>query len=85
MNAVEFAFKAFQFDDNLPNELKKLEAEGFVQIPGLAPVVMYMVFRNTKPQEQPVPEPPPQGAGFGVMQIDDTKVHVIRGGEPVPT
>lgn len=78
MNAVEFAIKVLAFDDTLMDELKKIEAEGFQQLPGLKPVITYMVFRNIQP-----PQTTGAAAGLGTMQIDDSQVHIIRDGKTV--
>lgn len=89
MDAVEFSLRIFAFDDNLPSELAKLEAEGWKPIPGLAPAVNYVVFRPQQPVAQVTPEVTPQSlmepasAGMGTITIDDSKVHIYRNGRIV--
>jgi hypothetical protein len=88
MDAVEFSLRIFAFNDDLPKELAKLEAEGWKPIPGLAPAVSYVVFRPqpvAQPAAQPVMEPviEPASAGMGIITIDDSKVHLYRNGRLV--
>lgn len=64
-----------EVNEELPNELKKLEAEGWKVIPGIAPVAIYSVFRE---------KPPTNHVEFEAnMVIDDSKVHIIRDGKIV--
>jgi len=70
MGPVEFALKIYPFDDNLPNEVKKLQAEGWQGVQGLVPAVTYVMWRAV---QQPTSE------GRGGITVDDSKVEIIRG------
>ena len=73
MNAVEFGLKILPLNESLPEELAKLAAEGWQNVPGLCPAASYVMFRTPKPQQ------PPTSQGFGALQIDDSKITVIKG------
>jgi hypothetical protein len=57
-------------DQNFQAEMEKLQAEGWVSMPGVAPQAVYFLVRQ--PQQ-------PAGAAFGTMGVDDAKVHIIKG------
>jgi hypothetical protein len=80
MDAVEFALKILPFNDTLPQELTKLEAEGWQAIPNLAPAVSYVMYRPAQ-VVQPAPRPAPEVSGAFKMAIDDSKVTVVRSGK----
>ena len=76
MSEVEHAVKVLQIDNNLQLEVKKLEAEGWELVPGIVPVAVYHLVRvKNKPQFAQVAE--------GIMGVDDSKVHIIRGGKVI--
>ena len=60
-------------DPDLANKIAQLTAEGWQFVPGTTPVAIYHL------QRQPT-APAATSAAFGKMQIDDSKVHIIRGG-----
>lgn len=90
---VVFETRVFPFDDDLPNKLNELEAQGYKILPGAQPVVVYQVFRvagmveAAAAFEAAAPEPAPPSSdkvvGFGMFQMDDSLVHIIRDGKPV--
>ena len=78
---VQFQTVILPFDDKLTDELKKLEAQGFQQLPGTPPVVIYTVFRS--PEQPPAQSRGDAHAGMVQMGIDDSNVHIIRNGQKV--
>lgn len=52
MNAVEFSIRVLEFNENLPNELAALEAEGWKGAPGVSPMVQCVMFK-AHPGKQP--------------------------------
>jgi len=57
-------------DPNLQQTLKQLEESGWIMVPGVPPQVIYVICR---PLQQPVAE----GAGFGQLKIDESKLYFI--------
>ncbi len=74
MGPIEFSLKIFPMDENLQQELAKLEREGWQSVPGLKPAVSYVMFRAAVAQQQSTSE------GKGGITVDDSKVHIVRGG-----
>jgi hypothetical protein len=76
MSEVEHAVKVLSIDNNLQDEVKRLESEGWELMPGILPVAVYHVVRiKNKPQFAQAAE--------GTMGIDDSKVLIIRDGKVV--
>lgn len=76
MAEIEHDVKVIPIDNNLQEAVKKLEAEGWELFPGVQPIAVYHVAR-IKGKTMPAPA----AAGFGLLGVDDTKVHVIRDGK----
>ena len=62
----DYQTKVIEINENLPEELKKLEAEGWQLSPGAIPFATYHL-RKTKPGM----------GGVGGMGIDDSKIFII--------
>jgi hypothetical protein len=78
---VEHDIKIIKYDDNLQVEIEKMQAEGWRNMPGFAPVIIFQVYRDDITKAQSTSG---QSAGFGgqvTMGIDDSKVHIIRAGD----
>jgi hypothetical protein len=58
-------------------ELNKLAAEGWQIVPGAPPFAVYYLTRQ-KPQAKMA-----EHAAQGTLQIDDSKIHVVRDGKIV--
>lgn len=76
MSEVEHAVKVLQIDNNLQQEVKQLEAEGWELVPGILPVAVYHLVRIKN-------KPPFAQIAEGTMGVDDSKVLVIRDGKVV--
>lgn len=75
-NEVEFAVKTLKIDDALPAEIEALKAAGWELIPGVIPVAVYHVVRKIIRQED--------AADMQLrMQIDDSKIGILRNGKMV--
>lgn len=75
MGPVEFTQKTLPFDNNLEAELKKMEAEGWQLMQGVMPTITYVLWRA-----QAQPQSVVSNQGYGSITIDDSKVHIIKGG-----
>lgn len=70
---MEFTTKSFPVDANLSSELAKLQAAGWQLMPGSVPYAVYQLCRQ------------PQTSGnIGKLVIDESKVQIVRAGEPFP-
>lgn len=78
---VEHATKVFQLDnqEELENNIKAMTADGWLLMPGVAPVAIYHVvrLRGGVPQSDDGSKP------VARITIDDTKVKILRGGQLV--
>lgn len=72
---IEHKHFSFPVDNNLQEAVKALEAEGWQQIPGVVPVMVYYLTRQ-KNGPAPQPEAPVSGA-LGVMRIREDLVTVV--------
>lgn len=73
---IEHAVKVFPLGPTLEDDVRKMTAEGYMLIPGVVPVAVYHVVRiHAKPGENPPPKP------MAKIQVDDTKVKILRNGE----
>ena len=76
MSEVEHAVKVLPIDNELQQEVKKLEGEGWELMPGVLPVAVYHVVRvKNKPQFAQ--------SAQGTMGLDDSKVSILRDGKLV--
>lgn len=62
--------------ENFQNEVQKLVAEGWEVLPGSKPVAVYHLVRIKK-------QPVAGIGGLGSMNIDESKISIIRGGKVV--
>ena len=76
MAEVEHLVKMLTIDQNIAEELKKLQDEGWRDLPGVPGVIVYHLVRQ---KSQPVTA----GAGVGKLQIDDSKIMILRDGKLV--
>jgi len=73
---LEYRTVTLPMSDQLQGELDKLSAERWELVPGTQPVAVYHLVRAKVAQAAAV-------GGFGTMQIDESKISVIRGGKVV--
>jgi len=73
---IEHIVKTLTMDENIAEELKKLQDEGWQAVPGIPAVIVYHLIRQ---KAQPVSA----GAGVGKLQIDDSKIMILRDGKIV--
>lgn len=76
MAEIEHDVKVIPIDARLQGEVKKLEAEGWELMPGVAPIAVYHLVRikNKAPFAQ---------SAQGTFGVDDNKVHILRDGKLV--
>ncbi len=71
---IEHCVKSLPLDNNLPNEVEKLKAEGWDTPTGVPPVVVYHLVRVRK---EPEPEHGPElPHSLGKLLIDDSKIFI---------
>lgn len=72
--AVERKEVSFTVDPSLEGNVRALQAEGWTVEEGKLPVITYQLIRQ-------VPDAP---MGVGKLQIDDSKIFVLKAGEQPP-
>ncbi len=75
---MEFKTVSLAVDNALQNELAKLHQEGWRLIAGCAPMATYALCREPAPL-------PTSAMALGKLEIDESKVFVVKAGEPVPS
>ena len=75
---VEHSVRVFALDNALEDNIRAMTAEGWLLVPGVIPVAIYHVVRmkGVAPHDdghKPVAR----------INIDETKVQIIRDGQPV--
>lgn len=74
----EHETKVIPIDEALPEQLKAMQADGWVVLPGSVPVAVYHVLRpKNRPKTADI------GAAGG-LAIDETKVQILRNGKLLP-
>jgi hypothetical protein len=73
---LEYHTVTITLDDQGQNEIKKWVDDKWQIVPGTMPIGVYHLVRVKTEQAAAV-------GGFGTMQIDESKIHVIRGGKVV--
>ena len=68
---MEFTTKVLNVDSTLQAEIAKLAEEGWQLIPGCQPKAVYQLCRE------------PNG-GRSAIVIDESKVHIVKAGQPFP-
>lgn len=77
---VEHAIKVFPLDADLEANIRKMNEEGWLLLPGVAPVAIYSVVRIKGMTTQPQTD---GHAPVAKIEIDETKVHLVRDGQVV--
>jgi hypothetical protein len=73
---LEYDTVTIPINEQFQDEVNKLVADRWEIVPGTKPIAIYHLVRMKTVQAAAV-------GGFGVMQIDESKIHVIRGGKVV--
>lgn len=73
---VEHDIKVLVLDSDYEAEVKKMQEEGWQPAPGFPPIAIFSVVRTAKAAQPPTPF----GGKVG-GHIDETKVHIIKGGK----
>jgi hypothetical protein len=76
MMDLEYETKMIPINEQFQDEVNKLVADRWEIAPGTKPVAIYHLVRIKTAQAAAV-------GGFGTMQIDESKIHLIRGGKVV--
>ena len=76
MMDLEYETRTIPIDEHFQDEVNKLVADRWEIVPGTKPVAIYHLARIKVSQAAAV-------GGFGTMQIDESKISVIRGGKVV--
>src|SRR4029077_4914782 len=72
---LEFPLVMLPLDGNLQSKLDLLTAQQYIQVPGTAPQVIYMLCRPASVDSLA------QGLGFGKFGVDDSQVKILRDGK----
>lgn len=72
---VEFLTKIISVDEHMQAEVDRMQADGWLLVPEIKPVVIYQLHRVIKQPEQAAHH------GFGQMAVDESKVHILRNGK----
>jgi len=73
---LEYDTVMIPIDENFQGEVDKLVADRWEIVPGTKPMAIYHLARIKVAQAAAV-------GGFGTLQIDESKISVIRGGKVV--
>jgi hypothetical protein len=73
---LEYDTVTIPINEQFQDEVNKLVADRWEIVPGTKPIAIYHLVRMKAAQAAAV-------GGFGTMQIDESKIHVIRGGKVV--
>jgi hypothetical protein len=73
---LEYCTVTLPIDENWQAEVQKLVNEKWEIVPGTQPTSIHHLVRVKAAQAAAV-------GGFGTMQIDESKIHVIRGGKVI--
>jgi hypothetical protein len=68
---LEFMTIVLPFEDGLPEKLKELNEQGWQDVPGVRPQVIYTICRLATPEAMS------KGAGFGKLKIDESKIDIV--------
>jgi hypothetical protein len=74
MMELEYQTVMIPIDEQFQNEVQKHVEAKWEVLPGTKPVAIYHLVRIKAVQAAAV-------GGFGDMKIDDSKIHLIRGGK----
>lgn len=72
MSEVEFRTVSLPVTEELNARVQELAKEGWAVAPGSVPTITYNLVRTKAPGT---------GVGLGVLQIDDSKVEVVKAGQ----
>jgi hypothetical protein len=73
---LEYQTVMIPIDEQFQNEVQKHVEAKWEVLPGTRPVAVYHLVRVKAAQAASV-------GGFGTLQIDESKIHLIRGGKVV--
>jgi hypothetical protein len=73
---LEYQTVMIPIDEQFQNEVQKHVEAKWEVLPGTKPVAVYHLVRVKAVQAASV-------GGFGTLQIDESKIHLIRGGKVV--
>jgi hypothetical protein len=76
MMELEYHTEMIYLGEEGQRRVNQLVSEGWEIVPGTQPVAVYHLVRMKAAQAAAV-------GGFGTMQIDESKIHIIRGGKVV--
>jgi len=76
MMELEYRTVTLPIDENWQAEVQKLVSERWEIVPGTLPTSIHHLVRAKPVQAAAV-------GGFGTMQIDESKIHIIRGGKVI--
>ena len=74
---MEFKTVSIPVDETLQNELVRLHQEGWRLIAGCLPMATYALCREPQPL-------PTSAMALGKLEVDESKVFVVKAGDPVP-
>lgn len=80
--AVEFktVLVSLENQQNHQAQLMELAKEGWMMVPGIAPQAIYQLCRQPGAQPQPTMH---NAAGEATLQVDESKIGILRGGQIV--
>lgn len=73
---LEYSTVTIPINEEFQNEVQKLVNDKWEIVPGTKPVAVYHLVRAKPAQAAGV-------GGFGTLNIDESKLHIIRGGKVV--
>ena len=76
MAEFETMMKVIEITENIQNDLKAMEAEGWVLMPGFKGIALFPVHR-LKTAQQPSQSP----LGIATIAIDESKIKILRDGK----
>ncbi len=74
---MEFKTVSIPVDNTLQNELLRLHEEGWRLVGGCTPMAVYALCREPAPL-------PTSAMALGKLEVDESKVFVVKAGDPVP-
>jgi len=72
--ALEFRTAVLELDDKFQERVNNLQQDGWMIMPGTQPVAFYQLCRQLER---------PAAAGFATLQIDESKIGILRNGKMV--
>ncbi len=75
---MEFKTVSLALDNTLQSEHERLHQDGWRLIAGCTPMAVYVLCREPAPL-------PTSAMALGKLEVDESKVFVVKAGEPVPS